>query len=137
MGPERTDVAAVYERYLACCNEHRFDELGEFVSEEVGGSGAVDGLAGYIDRCKDVGTAFPDYRWDLQERLVQGDTVVARLIGHGTHTGPFCGIAPTGRRVSTQELGIYRFADGKIVQCWGDLFPVVRDALTAPAHVTA
>jgi hypothetical protein len=29
---------------------------------------------------------------------------------------------------------IYRFADGKIVQCWGDLFPVVRDALMAAAH---
>jgi hypothetical protein len=29
-------------------------------------------------------------------------------------------------------LIVYRFADGKIVRCWGDLFPVVRDALTAP-----
>jgi hypothetical protein len=31
---------------------------------------------------------------------------------------------------------MYRIADGKIVRCWGDLFPVVRDALTAPADVT-
>jgi predicted ester cyclase len=135
MGPERADVVGLYERYLARCNEHRFDELGEFVSEQVSGSGAVDGLAGYIDGVRAVCTAFPDYRWELQELVVEEDTIAARLIGRGTHTGPFDGIAPTGRRISTQELVIYRFADGKIVRCWGDLFPVVRDALTATAHV--
>jgi predicted ester cyclase len=133
MGLERADVAALYERYLTCCNEHRLDQLGEFVSEQVRGSGAIDGLAGYIDGVKAVCTAFPDYRWELQELVVEGDTIAARLIGQGTHTGPFDGIAPTGRRIRTQELVIYRFADGKIVRCWGDLFPVVRDALTAPA----
>jgi predicted ester cyclase len=133
MGLERADVAALYERYLTYCNEHRFDELGELVAEQVGGSGAVDGLASYIDRCKAVTAAFPDYRWELRGRVVEEDMVAARLIGQGTHTGHFEGIAPTGQRVSTQELVIYRFADGKIVECWGDLFPVVRDALTAPA----
>jgi predicted ester cyclase len=134
MGQERADVVALYERYLTRCNEHRFDELGEFVSEQIGGSGAVDGLAAYIDSLKDVRTGFPDYRWELQELVVEGDTIAARLIGRGTHTGPFGGIAPTGRRIVTQELVVYRWADGKIVQCWGDLFPVVRDAVTAPAH---
>jgi predicted ester cyclase len=136
MGVERADVVALYESYLARCNEHRFDELGEFVSERVSGSGAEDGLAGYIDRLNDVHEAFPDYRWELQDLMVEGDTIAARLIGQGTHTGPFGGIAPTGRLVRTQELVIYRVADGKIAHCWGDLFPVVRDALTAPAGVT-
>ena len=136
MRPERTEIVALYERYLACCNEHRFDELGEFVSEEVSGSGAADGLSGYIDRLKTVHTAFPDYRWELQELVVERDTIAARLLGQGTHTGPFGGIAATGRRIRTQELVIYRFADGKIVRCWGDFFPVVRDALTRPGSET-
>jgi predicted ester cyclase len=134
MGVERADVVALYERYLTCCNEHRFDQLGEFVSEQVSGSGPVDGLAGYIDGVKAVCTAFPDYHWELQELVVEEDTIAARLIGQGTHTGPFSGIAPTGRRVRTQELVVYRIADGKIVRCWGDLFPVVRDALMPPAR---
>ena len=130
-----SEPADVYERYLACCNEHRFDQLDEFVSERVDGSGAVDGLAAYIDRLKDVTTAFPDYHWDLQQKLVDGDMIAARLIGRGTHTGSFGDIAPTGRKIRTQELVMYRFADGRIVQCWGDLFPVVRDALTASVPV--
>ena len=135
MGVERADVIALYERYLARCNEHRFEQLGEFVSEQVSGSGPVDGLAAYIDGVKAVCTAFPDYHWELQELVVEEDMIAARLIGQGTHTGSFSGIAPTGRKVSTQELVMYRIADGKIVHCWGDLFPVVRDALMAPAHV--
>jgi len=52
----------------------------------------------------------------LQELIVEEDTKAARLIGQGTHTGLFDGIAPTGRRVRTQELVIYRIADGKIVR---------------------
>jgi predicted ester cyclase len=134
VGLERVDLVARYERYLSCCNEHRFDQLGEFVSEQVGGSGAVDGLAAYVDRLEAVCTAFPDYRWELQQVVVEHDTIAARLIGRGTHSRTFGGIAPTGRAISTQELVIYRFADGKIAQCWGDLFPVVRDAVTNPAH---
>ena len=47
---ERAEVAAFLQRYLACCNEHIFDQLGEFVSEQVTGSGTADGLAGCIDR---------------------------------------------------------------------------------------
>jgi predicted ester cyclase len=137
MGLERADLAALYQRYLTCCNEHRFEDLGEFVSERVSGSGPVDGLAAYIDGVRAVGTAFPDYHWELQDLVVEEDTIAARLIGQGTQTGPFGSIAPTGRRVRTQELVIYRIADGKIVHCWGDLFPVVRDALTAPADVTS
>ena len=135
MGVERADVVALYERYLARCNEHRFEQLDEFVSEQVSGSGPVDGLAAYIDGVKAVCTAFPDYHWELQELVVEEDRIAARLIGQGTHTGSFSGIAPTGRKVSTQELVMYRIADGKIVHCWGDLFPVVRDALMAPARV--
>ncbi len=60
---------------------------------------------------------FPDYRWDLQQLLVDGQWLAARLIGTGTHTGPFRGIAPTGRVIRTQELVIYRVAGAKIADC--------------------
>jgi predicted ester cyclase len=137
MGLQRADAAGWYERYLACCNERRFDQLGEFVDEQVSGSGSVDGLAAYVERVQAVCTGFPDYHWQLQELVVEENTIAARLIGQGTHTGFFDGIAPTGRKITIQELVVYRIADGKIVQCWGDLNPVVRDAVTTPTHVAA
>jgi predicted ester cyclase len=137
MGLERADLVARYERYLACCNEHRFDELDEFVDERVSGSGPVDGQAAYIEGVRAVGTGFPDYHWDLQELIVEENTIAARLIGRGTHTGAFDGIAPTGRKITIQELVVYHFAAGKIIHCWGDLNPVVRDALTTAPPQTA
>jgi predicted ester cyclase len=134
MGPERADLAARYEQYLACCNERRFDQLTEFVDERVTGSGPVDGPAAYIEGVRAVATGFPDYRWDLQDLVIDDNTLAARLIGRGTHTGLFDGIAPTARRITIQELVIYRFANGRITHCWGDLYPVVRNAITTPAH---
>jgi predicted ester cyclase len=130
MGLERADLVAWYERYLASCNERRFDQLGGFVDEKVTGSGSVDGRVAYVERVQAVCTGFPDYHWELQDVVVEGNTIAARLIGRGTHDGVFDGIAPTGRRITIQELVIYRVVDGKIIGCWGDLNPVVRDALT-------
>lgn len=83
---ERAEVAALYERYLARCNEHRFDELGEFVSKQVsGGSGAADGLACYIARLKTVHSAFPHYRWDVEEIVVEQATLLSRQNEHKLH----------------------------------------------------
>jgi predicted ester cyclase len=127
----RADLLAVYERYLACCNERRLGDLARFVAEDVTGSGPVDGLTAYVEGVEAVTTAFPDYRWEPQQVVVDGDTVVVRLRGRGTHRGTFSGIGPTGRQVDVQELVVYRFAGGRVVECWGDLFPVLRDALHA------
>jgi predicted ester cyclase len=129
MRREREDLLAFYGRYLQRCNEHRFDELGEFVADDV--NGPTEGLGRYIAGLHAVVDAFPDYQWELQHLLVDDQWLAARLCGTGTHTGPFRGIAATGRVIRTQELVIYRTVDGKIVECWGDLGSTVRDELTS------
>ncbi len=129
MVPEREQRSDFYRRYLGRCNEHRFDTLGEFVATDV--NGAADGLIHYIAGLYAVTDAFPDYSWDLQQLLVDGPWLAARLFGTGTHTGTFRGVAATGRLIRTQELVIYRIADGKIADCWGDLGSTVRDELVS------
>jgi predicted ester cyclase len=125
---ERDELLDLYRRYLERCNEHRFDGLGEYVADDV--NGPREGLSRYIAGLRAVVEGFPDYRWDLQRLLVDGQWLAARLSGTGTHTGSFRGVAATGRAIRTQELVIYRVADGKIVECWGDLGSTVRDELT-------
>jgi predicted ester cyclase len=120
---------AFYERYIGRCNAHDFEGLGEFVARDVGNT--PGGLAGYVDGLRAVVAAFPDYRWTVEEVVAEEGRIAARLTGRGTHLGPFRGVPPTGRVVETQELAMYRVADGRIAAVWGDLGSTVRDALVS------
>ena len=65
-------------------------------------------------------------RWTVEDEVAEGDKVVARLLGQGTHTGPYAHplfgeIAATGREVTVSETNIYRVVEGKIVECWPEL----------------
>jgi len=126
-----TDPRNVYTEYLRRCNEYRFDELGDFVADDV--DGPSGGLEQYVGKVREVVEAFPDYRWEVQQVLVDGQWIAARLYGSGTHAGTFRRIAATGRFIRTQELVMYEIRGGKIVNCWGDLHTTVRDALTSGA----
>ncbi len=101
---EPNEASTFYRRYLARCNEHRFDDLGEFVAAGV--NGPTEGLDRYIAGLHAVTDALPDYHGDLHQLLIDGPWLAARLTGTGTHTGTFRGIPATGRRIRTQELVI-------------------------------
>ena len=79
---------------------------------EINGKGR--GLQGYVNSVEEVVHAFPDWRWELRHLLIDGSWIAAHLDDFGTHAG-------TGRAVTTQEFAIYRIADGRIAEVWGDL----------------
>jgi predicted ester cyclase len=113
MDPDRAELEAFYRRYLQRCNDHRFDELGEFVDEDVEVNGAGQGLRAYSAGLAAFVDAVPDFRWDLRHLLVDGCWLSAHLVDTGT--------TAAGRAVSVQEFAIYRVAAGRIVEAWGDL----------------
>jgi predicted ester cyclase len=49
MDCERVELEAAYRRYLQRCDEHRFDELGGFVDENVAVNVEIQGLRGYAE----------------------------------------------------------------------------------------
>jgi steroid delta-isomerase-like uncharacterized protein len=112
-------LAAFYRRYNACCNEHRFEDLAEFVARDVVVNGIDRGLDGYADGLRAVVRASPDYRWELRHLVVDAPWIAARFADTGTHRGPFHGIPATGRSVSTQEFAFYRVDAGRIAEVWG------------------
>ena len=130
MNSDHAHTTDFYRRYLQRCNEHSFQELGEFVDRAVRGGGVVQGLDQYIAGLRAVVDAFPDFHWHLQHLLIDGDWLSAHLIDTGTHTGSFLGVPATGRAIRVQELVVYRVAYGRIVECWGNLGSAVRDELT-------
>ena len=112
-------LAAFYRRYNACCNEHRFDDLAEFVAPDVVIDGIERDLDAYAEALRAIIRAFPDYRWELRHLLVDPPWIAAHFADTGTHRGPLLGVPATGRPVSTQEFAFYRVDAGRIAEVWG------------------
>lgn len=66
----------------------------------------------------DLDGAFPDRRYGMDVMLAEGDEVWMRFNVCGTHRGPFCGIAPTGRAVGVHGVAIMTFRDGRWIDSW-------------------
>ena len=64
--------------------------------------------------------AMPDFRFEVQDIVADGDQVAVHWAGKGTFAGPnaFQGIEPTGRRVEFGAIRIYRLRDGLVVETW-------------------
>jgi predicted ester cyclase len=65
--------------------------------------------------------AIPDLRVRVLDLLGEGDRVVARIEGTGTHLGDWQGIAATGRRFTISGMAMRQIADGRIVARWDNL----------------
>jgi len=61
---------------------------------------------------------FADFSGETQHVLAEGDKVVLFMLWRGTHTGPFRGLAPTGRSVAFETADLFRIANGRIVEHW-------------------
>jgi predicted ester cyclase len=67
--------------------------------------------------------AFPDWRATIEFQVAEGDLVVTRVTGRGTHRGALTGprwgwIEPTDREVVVAATAVHRLAEGKIVEVW-------------------
>src|ERR687894_831271 len=58
-----------------------------------------------------------DLHFNIEEQIAEGDKVVTRHIGSGTHDlGELEGLAPTGVRITIENIDIDRVVEGKIVE---------------------
>ena len=64
--------------------------------------------------------SFSDLEMDIVNMVAEGDTVAARFVCSGTHTGEWLGHPPTGRRFRrVPEVYFFEFNDGRISRAWG------------------
>src|SRR5689334_9151672 len=100
-------------------NQKRLERLAEFVPEnfveEVPLPGQGPGRAGLRDVLTMFHTAFPDLRWQIDETVAEGEKLVSRFTMTGTHSGPFLGLAPTGRAVRVWGITIDVIRGGQMV----------------------
>ena len=65
-------------------------------------------------------TTFPDFSLTVHELIAEGDFVVTRVSGSGTHLGEWMGIQPSGKKISLRGINIDRLTDGLISEHWGE-----------------
>ena len=65
-------------------------------------------------------SAFPDWRETLEDVIAEGDKVVFRVTGHGTHEGEFFGIPATGKQVTMGGLDFVRVEGSRLAEHWAN-----------------
>lgn len=79
--------------------------------------GQGTGRDGLRDRVQAIASAFGQ-RFTVEDVIAEGDRVVVRWTGSGTHVGEFMGIPATGRSFTIAGIDVYRVADRKMAEHW-------------------
>ena len=63
-------------------------------------------------------TAFPDARYTTHVLVAEGDKVATYATFTGTQTGSYGPFPPSGKRMESKFLSIFRLEEGKIAELW-------------------
>ncbi|HUI02842.1 MAG TPA: ester cyclase [Acidimicrobiales bacterium] len=83
--------------------------------------GPNSGVQGAKDAFNYALGAFSNFRHEVEEQFVDGDRVISRITGYGTHSGEFLGIPPTGKEVRMEGIAIHRVVNGQMVEHWAQV----------------
>ena len=126
-GPQMTSLADANKALLRrmvdqVLNAKNLDLIPELMAENYidhnAAAGQQQGIKVFIEARVRRNTAFPDWQVTLDDVMAEGDKVMARATGRGTHRGTFMGIAPTGNSITSTWIVIYRVVDGKLAEHW-------------------
>jgi predicted ester cyclase len=110
------DIHEFYRRYVEELNAHKFDGMDKFIHDKVTLNGEPGTRDDVIAVQKADIDAVPDFHWEVQEFLVDGDRAAVRAINTGTPVKEWLGVAPTGASFEIVEYAIYQIRDGRFVQ---------------------
>lgn len=119
-----SDTRKVIESMVDGLNDHRIGDIGEFFAENFRwmgnyGCGTKDGLKAFQENWqKPFQAAFSDKVCIDEARLYMGEWAAAFGRQEATHSGPFFGVAPSGKRVEIRYMDFWKVSDGKITDNW-------------------
>lgn len=101
---ERLDVAALTDL-------HAEDSVLESAM-----AGTVIGRAGIEEFYRRLFASFPDFSYEPDELVIDGDRVVQTATFGGTDTGGFMGMRPTRKQVRIPGVFLFTLRNGQIVR---------------------
>ena len=131
-----SNKALVRRAYLVAMNNRDMGVIDEvFAPDYVVHYPGVPPIRGLKDAKAALGAfldAFPDMQFTIEDQLAEGDKVLTRWVGRGTHSGEYRGfpqaarpIPPTGRPVEFSANDIYLIKNDKIVEEWNTLAEIL------------
>ena len=78
----------------------------------------IHGPEGFKQYVSGYRSAFSDLHLEIEDQIAEGDKVVTRWTGTGTHDGELSGIVPTGKQLTLPGMEIVRISGGKLVEGW-------------------
>ena len=132
---------AVIEEAFVRGNVDALDELVDpsFKNNDPVAAQLAPGLEGFKQLVQMYRSAFPDAQVTIEDEIAEGDKVVTRWTGRGTHQGEFMGIQPTGKQATVTGISIDRISGGKIVESWtsSDTLGLLQQLGAVPAPTGA
>lgn len=126
--PVEENRAVVRRAYEELWNGRDVDVVDELATDDFLNHAAPPGRQRGREGLKAVvrmfESAFPDFRYEVEDVIAEGEKVAVRDIFEGTHRGDFMGIPATGNRVTMEAIHIFRFEGGRMAEHW-----VARDDL--------
>ena len=113
-----TSLSDLYRAYIDCLNRRDWEELGQYVDDEVEHNGRPLELSGYRDMLVKDFEDIPDLRFNIQLLACSPPLVAARLAFKCSPKGKFLGLNVNGRVVSFAENVFYEFKLSKIASVW-------------------
>jgi steroid delta-isomerase-like uncharacterized protein len=115
---------AIIRRYRQAHNQNDMAALDEIVATDIISHSHLPNVPAGREGSKMVHqgslAAFPDGQTTTDDLVAEGDKVVERFTLVGTHKGDFMGIPASGKQVRITGMSIFRIANGKIVEHWGE-----------------
>jgi predicted ester cyclase len=101
-------------------NRRNLDAADEFLAPDFIDYGALPGedagIEGYKQQVANTQASSSDVHFSIEEMIAEGDKVVSRIIGSGSvDQRELQGVAPTGVRITIENISINRVVEGKIV----------------------
>jgi predicted ester cyclase len=100
-------------------NKKNFSLIPELISPDyvgINAYGVFKGREGYKQMAKNQTTNMPDLRYEVNEVIGEGDTLMAKLTVTGTYTGQFGSLDISGKKIKGTMVLVNRYKDGKCIE---------------------
>ena len=118
-----TTSRSLADGFATTLSDHDLDAFASLIHEDYVNHNryAEPGKAGVIAVFGHFLDAFEDFRVEVDDVIVAGDTLVGRYTYRGRHTATFMGVPASGNEIEMHSIDIWRVSDGRLAEHWDEL----------------